>query len=48
MMDVVGSPDGHEEDPARRYHPTKVRDLAEGEVAQIRQYVDANVEVEVT
>ena len=25
---------------------TKVRDLAEGEVAQIRQYVDANVEVE--
>ena len=25
---------------------TKVRDLAEGEVSQIRQYVDANVEVE--
>ena len=25
---------------------TKVRDLAEGEVAQIRQYVDGNVEVE--
>jgi small subunit ribosomal protein S13 len=25
---------------------TKVRDLAEGEVAQIRQFVDANVEVE--
>ena len=25
---------------------TKVRDLAEGEVSQIRQYVDANIEVE--
>ena len=25
---------------------TKVRDLAEGEVSQIRQYVDVNVEVE--